>query len=172
MLQKQCLLHNFSELRNSHVVVIPVEIISDHLSKGKLRGDDSKLQLIEVLKHQNEYVKTSLVRFQTTSTDEPLEQFTYWYSGFSITELLTWWWIFFSKPSYSPKKHYEAELIVMEAITPDTTSWSLIAMNYYYFHYKLAIFFWESSNPSWNLDLKATCRYSKAARMQMCKKLI
>lgn len=89
MLQKQCLLHNFSELRNSHVVVIPVEIISDHLSKGKLRGDDSKLQLIEVLKHQNEYVKTSLVRFQTTSTDEPLEQFTYWYSDFSITELLT-----------------------------------------------------------------------------------
>lgn len=64
MLQKQCLPHNFSELRNSHVVVIPVEIISDHLSKGKLRGDNSKLQLIEVLKHKNEYVKTSLVRFQ------------------------------------------------------------------------------------------------------------
>lgn len=51
------------ELGNSHVAVIAVEIISDHLSKRKLRGDDSKLQLIEVLKCKHEDVKTSLVRF-------------------------------------------------------------------------------------------------------------
>lgn len=51
------------ELRNSHIVLIAVKIISDCLSKRKLRGDNSKLQQIEVIKCKNEHVKTSPVRF-------------------------------------------------------------------------------------------------------------
>lgn len=52
------------ELGNSHAVVRAVEILSDHLSKRKLRDDNSKLQLVEVLKCKKEDVRTWLMRFQ------------------------------------------------------------------------------------------------------------